>query len=53
MGEHRQSHIRRRERGMIGVARSLVQQELRMPEGKLRPEWCVWGPDLGVSPRPH
>lgn len=46
MGEHMQrEHICRREHGMLRIGRSLVQQELRMPEGKLRPRRGIQGPD--------
>lgn len=37
---------------MIGVVRNLVQKELRMPEGKLRPERVVQGLDHDVPHRP-
>lgn len=51
MGKHMYGHICR-EHGMIGVVRSVVQRELRMANGKLRPERCLQGLFHDVSPRP-
>lgn len=51
MGKHVHSHICRAH-GMIGVVRSLVQRELRMAKGKLRPERCMQGLFHDVSHRP-
>ena len=42
------SHIYYRIHGMIGVGRSLVQKELRVPEMKLRLERYMQGPDHNV-----